>query len=123
MGMKKIEANANIAKEKTLSEDREQMLFIQWFRRNYADIVIFHIPNGGYRRPSEAARLKAMGVTAGVPDLFIPKWDLFIEMKKSKGGKLSLDQNLMIAYLESVGYKCLVGYGFEDIKMKIENMK
>lgn len=121
--MKKIEANANIAKEKTPSEDREQMLFIQWFRRNYADIVIFHIPNGGYRRPSEAARLKAMGVTPGVPDLFIPKWHLFIEMKKSKGGKLSLDQNLMIAYLESVGYKCLVGYGFEDIKMKIENMK
>ena len=33
---------------------------------------MFRIPNGGSRHPAEAARLKAQGVKAGVPDLCIP---------------------------------------------------
>ena len=30
-----------------------------------------HIPNGGYRTPTEGAILKAMGTVAGVPDILI----------------------------------------------------
>lgn len=62
------------------------------------------IPNGGYRDPVTAARMKAEGVKAGVPDVFLPvaRYDftdgslechgLYIEMKKPKGGRLSADQ-------------------------------
>jgi hypothetical protein len=32
-------------------------------------VVAFHVPNGGYRRPVEAARLKGLGVRPGVPDV------------------------------------------------------
>ena len=33
----------------------------------------FHVPNGGWRSPIEAAILKGMGVRAGVPDLIVIK--------------------------------------------------
>lgn len=34
-------------------------------------IEYFAVPNGGYRRKTEAARLKGLGVRAGVPDLVV----------------------------------------------------
>ena len=34
--------------------------------------LLFAVPNGGDRRPSVAASLKAEGVKPGVPDLFLP---------------------------------------------------
>jgi hypothetical protein len=49
--------------------------------------VVFHIPNGGLRSKTSAARLKGLGVTAGVPDLLVV-WHgraLFIELKASRG--------------------------------------
>lgn len=102
------------------SEHLEQAMFISWFRKNYMpEHRIFAIPNGGYRLKSSAMALKAEGVSAGVPDLFCPSLKLFIEMKKEKGGKLSLEQKDWISYLESIGYTCLIGYGFEDIKTKV----
>lgn len=96
------------------SEDREQMLFVQWFKRNHIGEMIFHIPNGGKRMPSEAAKLKAMGVLAGVPDLFIPKYKLFIEMKRIKGGILSDKQKECINYLICADYHVIIATGFED---------
>jgi hypothetical protein len=32
-------------------------------------VFAFHVPNGGYRKPIEAAILKGLGVKAGVPDV------------------------------------------------------
>lgn len=104
------------------SEDHEQMLLVQWFRRTYADVRIFAIPNGGHRHPAVAAKLKATGTSSGVPDLFIPAWRLWVEMKRVKGGSLSAEQKDWIAYLESlesVNYWCIVGKGAEDAKAKI----
>ena len=37
--------------------------------RGAPDVVLFAVPNGGFRHRVEAARLKAQGVTAGIPDL------------------------------------------------------
>jgi hypothetical protein len=34
-------------------------------------LTFCHVPNGGWRRPAEAAVLKAMGTTPGVPDLLL----------------------------------------------------
>lgn len=101
------------------SEDHEQMLLVQWFRRTYAGVRIFAIPNGGHRHPAVAAKLKATGTSSGVPDLFIPALRLWVEMKKHKGGSLSPEQKDWIAYLEGCGYRCIVGKGAEDAKKQI----
>lgn len=106
---------------KESSEEREQMLVIQWFKRNHPDVLIFHIPNGGYRRPSEAARLKAMGVVPGVPDLFIPEWNLFIEMKKEKGGILSNVQKCVIKHLQCVNYSVILAHGHKQAIEQVTN--
>ena len=97
-----------------LSEDQEQMLFVQWFRRTYPDVRIFAIPNGGYRQKTTAARMKATGTSSGVPDLFVPEWRLWIEMKRTKGGVVSPEQRDWMAYLEACGYRCIVARGWED---------
>ena len=77
------------------------------------------MPNGGVRSASAGASLKAEGVTAGVPDLFVPAWALWVEMKRTQGGTVSPAQKDWIAYLEGIGHKVIVGYGFEDAKAKI----
>ena len=84
------------------TEHEEQRLLVQWFRRKWPDVRIFAIPNGGYRSRATAGRLKAEGVSPGVPDLFIPAWRLWVEMNRAKGGSLSAEQKDWIQYLESV---------------------
>ena len=101
------------------SEDHEQMMLVQWFRRTYQGVLIFSVPNGGHRHPAVAAKMKATGVIKGVPDLFVPAWRLWIEMKRTKGGSLSPDQKDVIKQLESVGYWVIVGKGAEDAKRQI----
>lgn len=86
------------------SEHIEQVHVVAWFRRTFPGVELWAIPNGGERRKAEAARLKAEGVTAGVPDLFIPAWRLWVEMKRQKGGKVSKEQKEKAEYLKSVGY-------------------
>jgi hypothetical protein len=107
------------ASEIVPSEDQEQMMLVQWFRRTYPDVRIFSVPNGGHRHPAVAAKLKATGVASGVPDLFIPAWRLWVEMKRTKGGSLSAEQKDWIFYLESVGFCCIVGKGADDAKRQI----
>ena len=107
------------ASEIVPSEDQEQMMLVQWFRRTYPDVRIFSVPNGGHRHPAVAAKLKATGVASGVPDLFIPAWRLWVEMKRTKGGSLSAEQKDWIKYLESVGFCCIVGKGADDAKRQI----
>lgn len=97
-----------------LSEDQEQMRFVQWFRRSFDGVRIFAIPNGGYRQKTTAARMKATGTSSGVPDLFVPQWHLWIEMKRAKGGVVSPEQRDWMIYLTECGYTCIVARGWED---------
>jgi hypothetical protein len=114
-----MQCKTDLQKGTTPSEDHEQMMFVQWFRRTHKDVLIFSIPLGGHRHPAVAAKLKATGTVKGIPDLFIPAWKLWIEMKKVKGGKISPEQQGMIDYLQSVGYDVIVGLGAEDARRKI----
>lgn len=58
------------------TEHAHQSAIFQWIAtggaRTYAQAMdlLFAIPNGGDRRPSVAAALKAEGVKSGVPDMF-----------------------------------------------------
>jgi len=101
------------------SEHDEQAGFVQWFRAKWPRVLIFAIPNGGKRNISTAKKLKLEGVVPGVPDLFIPAWGIWIEIKRQKGGRTSSDQDDMISYLESIGHRVIVGYGATDASDKL----
>jgi len=101
------------------SESMEQQGFLQWFSLKFPTVLCFHIPNGGKRSIKTAIRLKAEGVVPGVPDLFIPSWYCFIEMKRVNGGSLSEAQKGVIEYLERLGYTVIVGYGASDASEKL----
>lgn len=96
-----------------MSEHLEQREFVSWFRKTYPGVRIFAIPNGGYRSLAAAARLKAEGVVAGVPDLCIPAWKVWVEMKRVKGGVLSEKQKDWRSYLEKCGHIVIVAHGKE----------
>lgn len=106
-------------KEVIPSEDHEQAMFVQWFRRTYPDVLIFSIPTGGHRHIAVATKMKVTGAVKGIPDLFVPEWRLWVEMKRTKGGVLSPEQIGMIDYLQSVNYSVIVGKGAEDAKAQI----
>ena len=101
------------------SEDHEQMMFVQWFRRSYPGVLIFAIPNGGARHSAVAMKLKATGVVKGIPDLFVPAWSLWIEMKRQDGGRVSPEQKEVMAYLEGIGHRAIVAKGAEDAKRQV----
>lgn len=82
-------------------------------------MLIFAIPNGEKRAITVAKRLKAEGVVRGIPDLFIPQWNLWVEMKRVSGGRLSPEQKGMIQYLEGVGHKVIVAKGAADASKQI----
>lgn len=54
-------------------EHIEQSLFFQMIAVDHRlrNILITAVPNGGYRHPATAARLKAEGVSPGVPDVLV----------------------------------------------------
>lgn len=109
--------------DKTPSEDQEQMWFVQWFKRTYPSIRLMSIPNGGHRHIAVAAKMKATGQAKGVPDIFIPEWLLWIEMKRQTGGVLSPEQKDWIEYLKSIGHRFIVGRGFDDAKRQVIEMQ
>ena len=105
------------------SEHLEQVRLVSWFRRQYPSVRIFAIPNGGGRSASQGASLKAEGVQAGIPDLFVPEWSLWVEMKRKTGGVVSPIQRDWIEYLEGIGHRVIVGRGFEDARRQILDVK
>ena len=111
---------AVLSADRVPTEHEEQRELVRWFRQTWPGVRIFAIPNGGARSPATAGRLKAEGVSSGVPDLFIPAWKLWVEMKRTKGGSVSPEQKDWIKYLEDVGYCVKVCKGAEDAKKQIQ---
>ena len=106
-----------INKKQILSEHMEQALYVQWCRR--AGYPVFAIPNGGARHVAVAAKLKLEGVSAGVPDLFVPVpigqcHGLFVEMKRRKGSSTSSEQKKWHAILRKQGYKVAIAKGKDE---------
>lgn len=105
-------------------ESKIQQNCVKWFRYQYPKEILFSIPNGGNRNIITASILKAEGLLAGCPDIFLAKGifpynGLFIEIKSLKG-KLSENQKEMIKKLEEKFYKCVICYSFDDFKNEIE---
>jgi hypothetical protein len=102
-----------------LTEHEEQREFVKWFRQTYSGVKIFAIPNGGYRGKTQAMKLKAEGVSKGVPDLFIPEFYLWVEMKRKKGSTTSPEQKEWLNYLNNVGYRAVVCKGCEEAQIAV----
>jgi len=82
----------------------------------------FAVPNGGQRNKIVAAKLKAEGVKAGVPDICVihDGQVYFLEVKKPKTansgkGTLSKPQKEFIARIEEAGGEVAVVYSVADV--------
>ena len=85
-------------------EENLQRACIQYTRLAYPGLMFFHVPNEkGNRTDGEMARLKKLGVVAGVADLVFCLPDgrfAAIEMKAPKG-RLSNDQEAWLMAVEA----------------------
>jgi hypothetical protein len=107
---------------KSDSEAGHQAAVFCYFQQNIDKYplaqLLFAIPNGGLRNKIIAAKLKATGVKAGVPDMFLPvaRGDfhgLFIELKKDQKQTLSNEQKDWFRKLQEEGYECVVCFGWQ----------
>jgi hypothetical protein len=55
--------------------------------------------------------LKAQGLVPGIPDLFAPACQLWVEMKRVNGGRLSPEQAAMHEHLRGIGHVVIVAAG------------
>lgn len=113
----------------TPSEHASQAAVCDWWRlacKGYGlpEFALFAVPNGGARHPAVGRKMKAEGVRAGVPDLFLASvryWTgghalcggLWIEMKR-RPNKPSAEQEAVILYLRQRGYHVCVCYSAEE---------
>ena len=97
------------------SETQIQQSFIQYLDLcAHRDLVYWAVPNGGKRSKVEAARLKAEGVRAGIPDVhFMHKCTFYVLEIKKKKGRLSPEQKVMIERLRAAGAVVEVAYGLD----------
>lgn len=109
-------------------EEDEQIALFQWAAYEsgtYPELkLMYHIPNGGKRNKVIAAKFKRMGVKPGVPDIFLPVakggyHGLYIELKRTKGGGTSDNQDTWIEALREQGYRVDVCKGWEKAKETI----
>lgn len=81
--------------------------------------LLYHIPNGGWRKRGVAAKLKAEGVKPGVPDYHLPVarqgfHGLYIELKKGVRGRVEPEQAEWIKDLREQGYRAEVAKGWVE---------
>ncbi len=116
---------------KAPSENMIQTTLLAWFGRTYPELKgrMFSIPNGAHlsgderQRARQMNRLKAEGLSVGVPDLFLPVVTLdyaglFIELKK-EGGRISKEQKAWSEYLTVAGYKAVIVFGLDNTKSAV----
>jgi hypothetical protein len=109
------------------SEHREQATLFQWAelaRARWPELALMYaIPNGGHRHKAVAARMKAEGVKAGVPDICLPaprgRWHgLYIEMK-TRTGRASKAQKAWLRALQAQGYRVAICRDWEAARALI----
>jgi hypothetical protein len=118
--LKKRLVTDRMGEERIPTEHEEQRELVKWFRQSFDGVRIFAIPNGGARTITTAAKLKVEGVSAGVPDLYVPEWKLWIEMKRTKGGVVDKAQKDWHDYLTAIGDVVIVCRGADEAKRMIE---
>jgi hypothetical protein len=88
--------------------------------------LIYHVPNGGHRVKAVAAKLKAQGVKAGIPDLVLSMarggyFGLYIEFKATPPNDAAVSENQQerLRKLNDQGYLAIVCRGHFDAMEQI----
>jgi hypothetical protein len=127
VAMKLFKARATRAKPAD-REGLEQAALMAELRARMPEVadLIFHVPNGGHRLKAVAAKLKAQGVKAGIPDLVLPMarggfFGLYIEFKATPpyDAAISDSQHERIRKLNAQGYLAVVCRGHFDAMEQI----
>ena len=109
-------------------EDEESCALWEWaqFIPELRD-CLYHIPNGGKRNPCEAARMKKMGVRAGVADYHLPVprgayTGLWIELKATPPHDAAVQSNQRewLGKMQDQGAVAVVCKGWMQAKRVIE---
>jgi hypothetical protein len=109
-------------------EGQEQAALMTELRIRMPEVadLIYHVPNGGHRVKAVAAKLKAQGVKAGIPDLVLPMarggfFGLYIEFKATppNDAAISSSQHERIRKLNAQGYLAVVCRGHFDTMEQI----
>ncbi|AGZ34610.1 MAG: VRR-NUC domain-containing protein [Pseudomonas sp.] len=103
-------------------EGQEQAALMREIQLRHPDVyeLIYHVPNGGHRVKAVAAKLKAQGVKAGIPDLVLRMarggyFGLYIEFKATiDPAPVSSSQQACIKRLNAQGYLAVVCRGHFD---------
>ncbi len=106
------------------AEDCIQIAVVE-FLKQCTDLPFWHTPNQRQTSPAHGAKLKRMGVVAGIADLFLPRSNgkqngLFIELKSAKG-KLSPSQLIFITQMIEEGYGAHVCYSAQEAILVIKS--
>lgn len=124
-----------------MSEATDQMALFEWAERLSGRVpelvLLLHIPNGEKRDKATAARLKAMGVRAGIPDILLPipnehYHGLWIELKTTRGTvkpeqlewhRQLREQGYMVCVCRSWCIAACVIAGYLDIQLDLVGME
>jgi hypothetical protein len=111
-------------------EGSEQVALFNWLRVRHPEAwrLAFHVPNGGHRHKATAAKLKAQGVKAGVPDISIAlarggHHGLYIEFKATPphDAEVASSQKEWLCALVEQGYKAVVCRGMKEAMAVIDD--
>lgn len=108
------------------TEKKEAVKLVQWARLNYQiKKLLFKINNEGSKNSLDGYQNQLEGVLKGVSDYFLPlpkgKYHgLWVELKRTKGGKVSPEQLEWIGLMRENGYAAGVCYGADHAIKVIE---
>lgn len=92
----------------------QRAVFQHLKQRSAPGVFAFHVPNGGYRKPREAAILKGLGVVAGVPDVIaIHQGSVYALELKAEGGRATPKQLEAVENIRNAGGFACVAEGLD----------
>ncbi len=98
-----------------MTEDQIHASIVTYLRTVLPDALVWHTPNAP-RSAIAGARLKRLGMVAGVPDLclLVDGSLYFLEVKTDKG-RLSLEQGAFIDAARGLGARATVVRSLDDV--------
>ena len=111
-----------------MSEHDEQVALFEWSdwkaNQDPAYGLMHAVPNGGHRHKAVAAKMKAEGVKAGVPDICLPVprggyHGMYVELKVGDNQPTE-QQEWWLERLAEQGYIVVVAWGFDDAVAAVE---
>lgn len=104
------------------AEARRQAAIVEFVRWVAPSLLIWHVPNGGWRSKGEAGRMKWMGVLAGVWDLTIalPEARCAFWETKTDATDLSDEQMDFGQRMSAMGHKLAVVRSIDDARRELQ---